>query len=41
MSVSMDSAARVISGTHGQAWMDDELCGETLGLQAKVVANKE
>lgn len=41
MSASMDSAARVISGTHGQAWMDDELCGETLGLQAKVAGNKE
>lgn len=41
MSASMDSAARVISGTHGQAWMDDELCGETLGMQAKVAANKE
>lgn len=41
MSISMDSAARVISGTHGQAWMDDELCGETLGLQAKVAGNKE
>ncbi len=41
MSQSMDSAARVISGTHGQAWMDDDLCGETLGLQAKVAVNKE
>ena len=41
MSTSMDSAARVMSGTHGEAWMDDELCGETLGLQAKVAGNKE
>lgn len=41
MSASMDSARRVISGTHGQAWMDDALCGETLGMQAKVVGNKE
>lgn len=41
MSVSMDSAARVISGTHGEAWMDGEKCGETLGFQAKVTKNKE
>ena len=41
MSRSMDSAARVMSGSHGEAWMDDDLCGETLGLQAKVSVNKE
>ena len=41
MSNSMDAASRVISGTHGQAWMNGELCGETLGLQAKVAVNKQ
>ncbi|WNX85788.1 phage tail tube protein [Agathobaculum sp. NTUH-O15-33] len=41
MSNSMDSAARVMSGTHGEAWMDGEKCGETLGFQAKITKNKE
>ena len=32
---------RVISGTWGQLWLDDELVGECYGLQAKVEYNKE
>lgn len=37
----MDSAKRVISGTHGQVWLDGELVGECYGLQAKSSFNKE
>lgn len=37
----MDSAARVMSGSHGEIWIDDVKCGEILGFQAKVALNKE
>lgn len=38
---SMDNASRVMSGTHGELWLDGEKCAEILGFQAKVTKNKE
>ena len=37
----MDSAKRVISGTHGKVWLGGELVAECYGMQAKVANNKE
>lgn len=37
----MDKAYRVISGSHGQGWLDGDLVAEILALQAKVALNKE
>lgn len=37
----MDSAKRVMSGTHGEVWLDGERVGEAYGLQAKWSFNKE
>ena len=37
----MDSAKRVMSGTWGEVWLDNEYVGECYGLQAKVTLNKE
>jgi hypothetical protein len=37
----MDSAKRVISGTWGEVWLDNDYVGECYGLQAKVSFNKE
>lgn len=34
-------AKRVISGTWGEVWLDDEQVGECYGLQAKYTFNKE
>ena len=36
----MDSAKRVINGTWGEAWLDDEYVSEVIGLQAKGSFNK-
>jgi hypothetical protein len=41
MAMGMDSAKRVMSGTWGEVWLDDELVGECYKFQAKVAANKE
>ena len=37
----MDSAKRVVSGTWGEVWLDDDKVSECYGLQAKVSFNKE
>lgn len=37
----MDSAKRVMSGTWGEVWLDNDYVGECYGLQAKVSFNKE
>lgn len=37
----MDSAKRVMNGTFGEVWLDDEYVSECHGLQAKVTFNKE
>lgn len=37
----MDSAKRVMSGTWGEVWLDNDYVGECYGLQAKVNFNKE
>ena len=37
----MDSAKRVMSGTWGEVWLDNEYVGECYGMQAKVNFNKE
>jgi hypothetical protein len=37
----MDSAKRVMSGTWGEVWLDNNYGGECYGLQAKVSFNKE
>lgn len=37
----MDKASRVMSGSHGQGWLDGDLVAEILGLQAKIALNKE
>lgn len=37
----MDSAKRVMSGTWGEVWLDNDYVGECFGLQAKVSFNKE
>ena len=37
----MDSAKRVLSGTWGEVWLDNDYVGECYGLQAKVNFNKE
>lgn len=37
----MDRASRIISGTHGQVWMNGDLVGECYGLQAKFKYNKD
>ena len=41
MARTIDSAKRVISGTHGAAWLDGEKMAETTALQAKLSKNKE
>ena len=37
----MDSAKRVVSGTWGEVWLDDDKVSECYGLQAKASFNKE
>lgn len=37
----MDSAKRVISGTWGEVWLDNEYVGECYGLQAKDSYSRE
>ncbi len=37
----MDSAKRVMSGTWGEVWLDNEYVGECYGLQAKSSFEKE
>lgn len=37
----MDSAKRVMSGTHGELWWDGEKVAETYKFQAKVNINRE
>ncbi len=37
----MDYAKRVMSGTWGSVWLDDELISEVTGFQAKFNSNKE
>ncbi len=37
----MDSAKRVISGTWGEVWLDNEYVSECYGMQARVAFNKE
>ena len=37
----MDSANRVVSGTWGEVWLDDDKVSECYGLQAKASFNKE
>lgn len=37
----MDSAKRVMNGTHATVWIDGELVGEAYGLQAKMKFTKE
>jgi len=37
----MDSAKRVMSGTWGEVWLDNDYVGECYGLQAKINFNKE
>ena len=37
----MDSAKRVMSGTHGELWYDGEKVAEVYKFQAKVTLNKE
>lgn len=37
----MDSAKRVMSGTHGELWIDDEKVADVYKFQAKVNMNKE
>jgi hypothetical protein len=37
----MDSAKRVMSGTFGEVWLDNDYVGECYGLQAKVNFNKQ
>ena len=37
----MDSAKRIISGTFGEMWLDDEYVSECYGLTAKMAFNKE
>ena len=39
--MAMDSAARVLSGTWGQVWLNGDLVAECFGLQAKMAYNKE
>ena len=37
----MDSAKRVMSGTHGHLWLEGEKVGECSAFQAKMAFNKE
>lgn len=37
----MDSAKRVISGTWGEVWLDEDYVSECYGLTAKMAFNKE
>ena len=37
----MDSAKRVMSGTHGELWYDGDRVGEVFKFQAKMTLNKE
>lgn len=37
----MDSAKRVMSGTWGEVWLDNEYVSECYGMQAKMSFNKE
>lgn len=39
--MAFDSAARVMSGTFGEAWLDNEYVGEVYKAQAKSSFNKE
>ena len=41
MARTIDRASRVISGTWGSVWLDDEALVETTALQAKFNKNKE
>ena len=40
MSKTLDSAKRVVNGTHGEIWMDGEKVAECTACQAKVSFNK-
>lgn len=37
----MDSAKRVMSGTWGEVWLDNDYLSECYGMQAKVAFNKQ
>ena len=39
--MAMESAKRVMSGTHGEIWLDGEQVAECYKFQAKVTLNKE
>lgn len=41
MAKGFDSASRVMSGTWGELWLDDEPVAEVYGFQAKVAISKE
>ena len=39
--MAMTREERIMSGTHGELWLDDEYVAEVFKFQAKVTKNKE